>query len=66
MKKLQEAFVVIDPEKKGKLSYDLFKQAMLDAEMAVMPREFDELMKELDTTDSGCAEYQVFLDKVFI
>jgi len=39
---------------------------MLDAELAVMPREFDELMKELDTSDTGCAKYQVFLDNLYI
>ena len=68
MKKLQEAFDAIDPEKKGQASYDQFRQAMQEAGMPCLPREFDELMKELDPSDppKGTVPYQVFLDQVYI
>jgi len=66
MKKLQEAFDVSDPEKKGQASYDQFRTAMQEAGMPCLQREFDELMKELDPSEKGSVPYQVFLDQVYI
>jgi len=64
--KLQESFSGKDPDQKKEVSYELFRQAMQEANMACLDREFNELMKEMDPNETGKVPYQVFLDQVYI
>ncbi len=53
-------------EGNGKISYEEFQNGLMEANMPILPREFEIICKELDQDNSNAISYKIFLDQVYV